>query len=842
MTLWIAWSALISALIAIAAAASAQAATYFRAPRRFMWMGAMIASTVTSLGLAFRTGPAITASSPAQLRTVTPSLSTGRVTSGDTIGSDRTTIPHPQSSAHVGVDSPIASSGSLSGGVGRWARWRHAIRTDIANVQRADAWIARAWALTSLILLLAFVRASVVLSRQRSQWRDVETEAGHVLVARDAGPAVVGFVHPRIVIPEWALSIERETRDLLLHHELEHIRAGDSRALLGAEMLLICAPWNAALWWMARQLRLAIEIDCDARVIRAGGRTREYALVLLAVGERYASAIPLAASLSEPRSNLEARIDAMTAPRLRRPVVASLPFVAFALAVLTTSAWMPRPMPFLIGRGGVHKEPVARTVRDESQGIANANRLVAQDVGDAMRSRVPDASAAVLSATHRNAQMTVDGQPATEAHPIDPARIPVAVEPAAARTSETQPLPGNPVPRYPESLRDAHIEGVVFVAFSTDARGVPDTTTIKIIASTNDLFTAEVRNVLPEWRLVASRSARLVFRFVMERGEPHFDYGSIASARDSTIGTKLNYRLTNRDPGPFVFDGLDFVPVLITGVAPSITQPRKPTWRPSWFFQLDLGHPLVARDAGPVVGDKPTNPPPRYPDAQSVPTSQRPSPETATVASRDPLSVVVALPSVVPGQAGECDKKNETEVRSLHFEGNRTFDSDQLSARVHTTSSSFTRRHFKFGAKRCYPDVGLKPDVDALKSVYQNNGFYKTTVDTIVRPVAPKTVDVTFRINEGEPLRIDSLTIAGLDSVPDPKSIVNDLQMKVGGRFGLLLLFTDMDSINARLRNAGYPQADIHKSYRTHPDQLRAEVDLEVTTGPRTRSRRSTFR
>src|SRR5204863_9196512 len=139
-----------------------------------------------------------------------------------------------------------------------------------------------------LLLFLAFVRASVVLARQRSRWPDVETDIGHVLVARDSGPAVVGFFHPRIVIPEWAVSIERATRDLLLLHELEHIRAGDSRALVGAEVLLICAPWNAALWWMARQLRLAIEIDCDARVIRSGEKTREYALLLLAVGERYA--------------------------------------------------------------------------------------------------------------------------------------------------------------------------------------------------------------------------------------------------------------------------------------------------------------------------------------------------------------------------------------------------------------------------------------------------------------------------------------------------------------------------------------------------------------------------
>jgi len=200
------------------------------------------------------------------------------------------------------------------------------------------------------------------------------------------------------------------------------------------------------------------------------------------------------------------------------------------------------------------------------------------------------------------------------------------------------------------------------------------------------------------------------------------------------------------------------------------------------------------------------------------------------------LTLIAAFPAAAHGQEVECDKKNETEVRSVRFEGNRTFDDDQLSASVLTTASSFSRRHFRFfGARRCYPDIGLKSDVDALKALYQNNGFYKTTVDTIVKPVSTRVVDIEFRIDEGQPLQIDSLTIRGLDSVPDPKSIVRDLQMKVGGRFGLLLLFTDIDSIMARLRNSGYPRVDYLKAYRTHLDQLRAEVDLEVITGPRTR-------
>ena len=200
------------------------------------------------------------------------------------------------------------------------------------------------------------------------------------------------------------------------------------------------------------------------------------------------------------------------------------------------------------------------------------------------------------------------------------------------------------------------------------------------------------------------------------------------------------------------------------------------------------------------------------------------------------LVLVPALPVAARAQEVECDKRTDKEVRALHFEGNRAFSTDELSRLVHTTPSSFAKRYFRiFGAKRCYPDIGLKTDIDNLTTFYKNNGFYRTMVDTIVKPRSPTAVEVTFRINEGEPLRIDTLKISGLDSVAHPEAIVKDLQMKTGGRFGLLLLFTDIDTMVSRLRNVGYPKATVFRSWRTHPAELRAEVELEISTGPRTR-------
>src|SRR5881628_3003138 len=71
-------------------------------------------------------------------------------------------------------------------------------------------------------------------------------------------------------------------------------------------------PWNIALWLQARRLRLAIEMDCDARVLRVHPSPERYGLLMLTIAQRRAVAPTLfAPMLSEPTSQLERRIIAM---------------------------------------------------------------------------------------------------------------------------------------------------------------------------------------------------------------------------------------------------------------------------------------------------------------------------------------------------------------------------------------------------------------------------------------------------------------------------------------------------------------------------------------------------
>ncbi len=210
-------------------------------------------------------------------------------------------------------------------------------------VAGSDTFVVGAWVLGSLVWLGLLARAAIELRRRRAHWHDVEIDGTCVLVAPTVGPAVVGAFVPRVVIPQWALSLDARARALMLRHEAEHVRARDPLLVLGGALATALFPWNPVVWLLARRLRLAIEIDCDERVLRASAQRREYGELLLTVGARRSAPLPFATSLAERRPFLERRIRAMTSLTPRHPRIVSA--ICLALVAIATSAAARAPRP-----------------------------------------------------------------------------------------------------------------------------------------------------------------------------------------------------------------------------------------------------------------------------------------------------------------------------------------------------------------------------------------------------------------------------------------------------------------------------------------------------------------
>ncbi|MHC4398509.1 MAG: M56 family metallopeptidase [Planctomycetota bacterium] len=87
----------------------------------------------------------------------------------------------------------------------------------------------------------------------------------------------------RIVLPsDFVSKWNREQLELLLAHELAHVKRGDHLVRWFTLAVLAVCWWHPVAWWAVRRLRVAEEQCCDAMVVAASpSRAHDYAETLL---------------------------------------------------------------------------------------------------------------------------------------------------------------------------------------------------------------------------------------------------------------------------------------------------------------------------------------------------------------------------------------------------------------------------------------------------------------------------------------------------------------------------------------------------------------------------------
>ena len=185
-------------------------------------------------------------------------------------------------------------------------------------------------------------RVGRLLQRRRS-WERGMLLGQPVLWSRDTGPAIVGLFRPSVVLPSWVSDIEPSRQRLILAHEEEHRRAGDGIVRFAIACLLIAFPWNPFLWLHYRRLCVAMELDCDRRVMKSFPHRRWlYGDLLVRFGGRGALHLGLGlTTFAERRSFLERRIGKLLSETPQVPLVHTA-FLAFAtLFVIGVTVWVP---------------------------------------------------------------------------------------------------------------------------------------------------------------------------------------------------------------------------------------------------------------------------------------------------------------------------------------------------------------------------------------------------------------------------------------------------------------------------------------------------------------------
>jgi TonB-dependent SusC/RagA subfamily outer membrane receptor len=142
---------------------------------------------------------------------------------------------------------------------------------------------------------------------------------------------------PRIVVPRWLLTRPVTERALVLAHEQAHLAARDPFLLVAGAVGTVLLPWNPVSWALLARLRLAIEVDCDQRVLRLGAPTGHYGRLLIDLAAA-APRLPLSApAFSYHTTHLERRLRTMTTPAPRHRGARASALAAIATLALVTA-------------------------------------------------------------------------------------------------------------------------------------------------------------------------------------------------------------------------------------------------------------------------------------------------------------------------------------------------------------------------------------------------------------------------------------------------------------------------------------------------------------------------
>ena len=362
-------------------------------------------------------------------------------------------------------------------------------------------------------------------------------------------PTLIGWIKPVILLPTAVvLGFPRQQIELILAHELGHLRRYDHVINLAQAIVETLLFYHPVVHWIAREVRNEREICCDQLVLRVTrGEPREYASTLAALEELRLPPVHLAlaasggALLERVRRILFASQSdaARVRTRMWLPLLTTLILVLAVAVQFDRSRYVqvdiPSPWSDVAWRFSADARPtqdvvaerIGRTRFELIQSAVEPEAVVPIDPAPAVtasqQDRAPIAAAQIAQAPLAQAGRDVSVPTQTETVALAETAPPV-VAPVTQAVALTKPLgqatsaPRMPVavrtvtPEYPDSTRESQTARVE-LRFTIDAKGV-----VRDIAQVEGVeagtpFVRAAKRALSQWRFrPAEADGSVVYR------------------------------------------------------------------------------------------------------------------------------------------------------------------------------------------------------------------------------------------------------------------------------------------------------------------------------------------
>lgn len=179
------------------------------------------------------------------------------------------------------------------------------------------------------------------------------------------------------------------------------------------------------------------------------------------------------------------------------------------------------------------------------------------------------------------------------------------------------------------------------------------------------------------------------------------------------------------------------------------------------------------------------------------------------------------------------DVTEGAKVENVDVRGNRALTDEVVENAIWTTESSGWLPWT--GTDHLLDKGEFFKDLLRIHVLYQRHGYFDARLASYsVRPSDGDAVRVVFTVEEGEPTRVDSLTVDWLeevDDVPTGEALMRHLPLREGEIFNEADLHASRDTLESILKNRGYAFAQVLLEYRIRKDEHRARVSYGVAPG-----------
>lgn len=211
--------------------------------------------------------------------------------------------PQTTASASTGAGMSESSVGFLHIAIWLWAIGVMALTARLlAHWLTTKKWCKDAEIVSSSRMLISLENCAEILELNKLP---------EVRVCRQINsPIVTGLLQPTILLPQSSYQWSDETLNMVLLHELGHVKRKDLWANMSSQVACAFHWFNPMVWMLRKRLQNECEYACDEHVISRGANAKHYIYALCDVAEQCAGEqAPVAALAMANKASLKNRVE-----------------------------------------------------------------------------------------------------------------------------------------------------------------------------------------------------------------------------------------------------------------------------------------------------------------------------------------------------------------------------------------------------------------------------------------------------------------------------------------------------------------------------------------------------